>query len=168
MGSWLVISQDGQGWQGVQIPWSFKSMLMGWGRGVALITLLISPFATVMAINEWRTAAPPRPARAVRNGRMVTVVPASSSPGPSHALAIFGSLGMFVASGWVLVGSRWTPGFGRATARRAEQLARLAGLPEEVIERLLREQYGSPPAAGGFGVVPGRIGRGAADVPARL
>jgi hypothetical protein len=66
----------------------------------------------------------------------------------------------------VLFGSRWTPGFGRATARRAEKLARLAGLPEEAIEQLLREQYGAAPA-GGFEVVPGTIGT-RAEIPGRL
>jgi hypothetical protein len=159
MGSWLVISQDGNGWQGVQIPFSFKSMLMGWGRGVALITLVVSIFTTVMAINEWQTTTP-RATRAIRNGKVVTVAP------PNPLLPVAGSVGMFVASAWVLFGSRWTPGFGKATARRAEALARLAGLPEEAIEQLLREQYGSPPA-GGFEVVPGRMGAGA-QVPGRL
>jgi hypothetical protein len=160
MGTWLVTSQDGNGWRGVPIPWSFKSMLMGWGRGVALFTLVLGAFMSVVIIGDVVTAPPARPTRAIRNGQVVLV------PARSRAPEIAGSIGLFVFSAWVLIGSRWTPGFGKATARRAEKLARLAGLSDDVIDQLLFENCGARPA-GGFDVVPGRLGSTAKTLPAR-
>lgn len=39
-GSWIVLSQDGNGWQGMPIGMSFKSIVMGWLRGALVVGML--------------------------------------------------------------------------------------------------------------------------------
>jgi hypothetical protein len=128
MGSWVITEQTGSGWRGVPIPVSVKSILMGWFRAGALVAMVVGFFMLMISLNNGRSSGP----------TLVDVVVSSAI----IAISLF-----------VLVGSRFVPGIGKATPRRAEQLGRLLGLREDVLDALRRNQYNLPPSSG-FEVLP--------------
>src|SRR3954447_12111794 len=123
MGSWLVTEQAGGGWRGVPIPVSIKSVLMGWLRAVALLALIGGIAGMVIAIGELQNSRP-TPARVLSSGR---VIPARSNSSNAVTAVAF-STSLVIASLFVLIGSRYVPGLGKASPRRAEELGRLLGL----------------------------------------
>ena len=45
MGSHVIVAQDGNGWHGAKIPFSFKSMLAAWVRGACVLVTLVALFS---------------------------------------------------------------------------------------------------------------------------
>jgi hypothetical protein len=57
-GSWIVLSQDGNGWQGKPIGVSFKSMLMGWIRGALVVGTIASGIGLIAGFGELQKSGP--------------------------------------------------------------------------------------------------------------
>ena len=148
MGSWLVTEKDGNGWRGIPIPVSLKSVLMGWMRAVALFALAGGIAGMVIAIGDLQNSRP-TPARVLTSGR---VIPARSTSSAAMTGIAF-STSLVVASLFLLIGSRYVPGLGKASPRRAEELGRLLGLSEDVLQALRNNMH---PSTGGFEVLPAR------------
>lgn len=125
MGSWVITEQTGNGWRGVRIPVSLKSI------GVGLLRALSVPGLAVGA------------------GMMVAAFDARK---PSVE-ALVAASAVIAISLFFLVGCRYVPGLGKATPRRAEELGRLVGLPQEVLDALRRNEYNLPPTSA-FEVLP--------------
>jgi hypothetical protein len=149
MGSWVITEKTGSGWRGVPIPISIKSVLFGWLRAAALFALVIGSFMVLVGLNDAQRSTP-TPARVLSSGR---VIPARSGSGAMTDVVV--SSAIVAISLFILIGSRWVPGLGKATPRRAEQLGRLLGLREDVLDALRRNQYNLPPSSG-FEVLPAR------------
>jgi hypothetical protein len=144
MGSWVITEQTGSGWRGVPIPVSVKSILMGWFRAASVLGLVIGFFTLMISLNNngsiWHvTKVRVQSTGRGRSGFDLTDVVVSSA---IIAISLF-----------LLFGSRFVPGIGKATPRRAEQLGRLLGLREDVLDALRRNQYNLPPSSG-FEVLP--------------
>ena len=132
MGSWLVFEKTGNGWRGVRIPLSFKSILIAWARCIAIVAVVAGAIVTFTGYEEFH------------RGRVTTTEGALGIivPGTITALSLA-----------FLILSPYLTGIGRASARRAEQLGRLAGLPDDVLDNLRRSQFNLPPT-GAFEVMP--------------
>jgi hypothetical protein len=148
MGSWVVTEQSGNGWRGVPIPVSIKSVFMGWLRGVAILMLIGGGIGMVASINDFQSSRP-TPARVLPSGR---VIPARSNSGAAAA-GVGVSTGIVLTALFLLIGSRYVPGLGKASPRRAEELARLLGFNEDVCQALRNNML---PSTGGFEVMPAR------------
>jgi hypothetical protein len=120
MGSWVITEQTGSGWRGVPIPVSLKSIVVGLLRALSVPGLLVGTAMLAMAFDS-------------RKPSVESLVAASAV----IAISLF-----------FLVGCRYVPGLGKATPRRAEELGRLLGLRQEVLDALRRNQYNLPPTSG--------------------
>jgi hypothetical protein len=125
MGSWVIIEQTGSGWRGVRIPVSLKSIAVGLLRALSVPGMVAGAVLLMMAFDS-------------RNPSVQDLAPASA---------------VLATSLFFLVGCRYVPGLGKATPRRAEELGRLLGLRQEVLDALRRNQYDLPPTSA-FEVLP--------------
>lgn len=108
--SYAVISEDGDGFRGAEIPMSLKSVLLGWLRAALVIGLIVGGIATVIMFME-------------------------PNPSVSPFLPLAGTIAALV----VLVTTYRLRFFGLAGRERALQLATHLGLDEEgqqVIEQM--------------------------------
>ena len=149
-GSWIVTEKTGNGWRGVPIPVSFKSILMGWLRAVAVLAIVLGAVGMVAAIDEMSNARG-TPARVLSGGRVIPARPGSN--GPLIAATLSGAV--IAGALFILIGSRYVPGLGKASPRRAEELGRMLGLDEATLDMLRRNQYDLPPSSG-FEVLPAK------------
>ena len=122
MGSWLVTEKNGNGWRGVPIPVSLKSVLMGWMRAVALFTLAGGIAGMVIAIGDFQNSRP-TPARVLTSGR---VIPWRSNSSAAVTGVAF-STSLVLASLFLLIGSRYVPGLGKASPRPPRSSAGCSG-----------------------------------------
>jgi len=114
---WLVMSEGGEGWRGLSIPLSGKSVLVAWARAAFV---LVGGFAALGGV----IAATGDEAQA------------ATAPLVTAALCIAGMIGSYR---W-----RWLT---RASPERALQIAQQAGLDEAAIDRLRRSYDVPAPAA---------------------
>jgi hypothetical protein len=57
MGSHVVVSQEGNGWRGMPIPFSFKSMLTAWVRGALIVATILACFTCFAVLSDPRHTA---------------------------------------------------------------------------------------------------------------
>jgi hypothetical protein len=131
MGSWLVFEKTGNGWRGVRIPLSFKSIFIAWARCIAILAVVIGAIVTFTGYEEFHRG------RATADAALGIIV-----PGTITALSLA-----------FLILSPYLTGIGRASARRAEQLGRLAGLSDQALDALRRKNFDLAPASA-FEVLP--------------
>jgi hypothetical protein len=116
MGSWAVISKDGNGWQGAPVGWSIKSILTAWFRAAAIVGLIVGVITLIVAFAD----------RAK----------------PDSGDQLLGAGVILGASIAVLVGSYYTPGVGKASHAKARVLARKLGFSKEHRLMLIDVPYG--------------------------
>jgi len=111
LGTFLVLQEEMQGmtthFRSVRMPFSWKSILVAWSRSLLAFPFFISMVACIVVI----TGGWGRPGATWLQHYAVVIV----------AVVISGLL-------WL---PYFIPGIGRATIRRADELARVAGTPEE-------------------------------------
>lgn len=104
LGTYLVLHERTTGmtneFEGVRIPFSFKSYLVAWTRSLLVFPLVMMCVVTILAF----TPGPPE--------------------GPRKAPFVVVSI--LLGFALLLFGPYWLPGIGRATRSRAEQLAAYA------------------------------------------
>ena len=122
---WLVTEQSGNGWRGVKIPWSAKSIFVAWGRAICLAVGIGTAIAAVaMALDG-------------RHGSSAWV-------GPAVVSAV-------AWGGFVL--SKKHRLFTRASYARACQLAEALKVDDAGMAAL-SAAYGQPPRRGFQPVIP--------------
>lgn len=104
MGSWIVLSQDGNGWQGKEVGFSFKSFLMAWFRTACVVGIFAGIIGAIVGFG------------AMNRGGNVTIPIA-------WVILSLVSIG-------VMFFSYRIPGFGRASHARAREIAEELGLDE--------------------------------------
>ncbi|WP_144429503.1 hypothetical protein [Myxococcus hansupus] len=108
MKSWLVVSEEGNGWRGQAIPLSWKSVLVAWGRVALIAAAAVSFFSGLGTYGD----------HGVRGGM------------PSWALTL-----LFIAA--VIASYVWS-GIAKASPERALEIARQADIPESSLDELRR------------------------------
>jgi len=135
--SWLIFHEAKEGWYGVRIPMSLKSVAIAYLRCACTLWAVVLGLFTMLFVSAW-----------AQDGHHAMVASLRNVSVASWAIAVL----VAAAGVFLTVFSRWVPGLGRATAARAEQLARAAGLPEQVIEQIVRRSPGER-AVQGFEVL---------------
>ena len=116
--SYLILSQDGSGFRGMEIGFSFKSMLMAWLRTALFLVAVIASVAAIAAM-------------------------AASNPKADDWIVPV----TIAVAGWTVFALTWHRVASRASFRRACQLGELIGLNEAGFA-MLHEMYGEAPPRG--------------------
>ncbi|MBL0695919.1 hypothetical protein [Comamonas sp. JC664] len=106
--SWLVMSEEGNGWRGQAIPFSWKSVLVAWGRVALIVASVVTFFAGL--------------GRHGGNGLHASW--------PVWMLTL-----LCIAA---IIASYFWAGIAKASPERALEIARQAGVPESSLDALRR------------------------------
>jgi len=109
MQTWLVLEENGDGWQGVKIPLCRKSVTAAWLRTGLFVLAVV---AAILALAEGARAGGGQWQKAA---------------------------GIAMAAAAMFAASKWSKSFTHADCKRACELARLAGYRERGIEELRAE-----------------------------
>lgn len=121
LGTYLVFETTAEGWRGIPIAFSLKSLAMAWLRALAVVAMAIA---------------------------LALLILFASGPGYVPSGAVIVPIGVCLVSLWLLIGTRYMRGLGVASFARAAQLCRAAGVSEEILNDVPALRNGQAPARG--------------------